>query len=336
MNPGFPRYTPTAQMGERGVRIISRIADEEFGWIFKRNHQEHDLGIDGQIDVVTDGYATGQALACQIKCGKSFFEEKNRWGYLYRGEKKHFNYLANYPVPVIIVICDPDTREAYWVRFEAETARVTEAGWVLTIPYTNKLASSKAELLALLPEVTDRLTVLDEYWAVHGMLPDFAVIIVNIEIEDVRGMDTSFPRGFFDNLRATKELAYGCQGKIEILFWGYDDDPRELFEIDEVRQYVALLDAVLPELFFFARADDDAMTLRLFLDCLMAVGWASDPSKQPRYVEFDLSHFDGFMERHFLGLNEMAEWIGLSEEELKTISDAAVKAFHIPKAESRS
>jgi hypothetical protein len=33
-------------------------------------------------------------LACQIKCGKSFFKESNRWGYVYRGETKHFNYLV--------------------------------------------------------------------------------------------------------------------------------------------------------------------------------------------------------------------------------------------------
>lgn len=332
---GFPRYTAAAQKGELGVKIVGQIIDEEFGWIFKRNHQEHDLGIDGQIEVVTGGFATGQMLACQIKCGQSFFKETNRWGYIYRGELKHFNYLANYPVPVIITICDPDTKEAYWVCFEAGTARVTEGGWVLTIPYANKLASSKAELLAFLPAVTDKLGELDEYWAVHGMLPDFGVIIVNIEIDDVRAMDTSFPRVFFDNLRATKELAYGCQGKIEILFWGYEDDPRELFEIDEVRQYVGRLDAVLPELFFFARADDDAVTLRLFMHCLMAVGWASDPAKQPRYVDFDLTHLDRFLERHFLGLNEIAEWIGLSEEELKAISDSAVKALHIPQAETK-
>jgi hypothetical protein len=30
----------------------------------------------------------------------------------------------------------------------------------------------------------------------------------------------------------------------------------------------------------------------------------------------------------------MAEWVGLSEEELKAISDAAVKALRIPAADS--
>jgi hypothetical protein len=324
---GFPKYTSSARQGELGVNIVNRTVFDEFRWLFRRIPQEHDFGIDGQIDVVTDGFVTGQMLACQIKCGKSFFRESNRWGYVYRGETKHFNYLSNYPVPVIIVICDPDTRDAFWVHFEGEKARVTDAGWVITIPYDNKLATSKSGLLALLPEVTDKLATLDEFWALHGVFPHFSNIVLSIDVADVKAMDVSFPRCFFDNLRATKELAYGCQGKVEIGFSGYDDDPRKLFEIDEVREYVARLDATLPELLFFVRTDDAAMTLRLFVFCLMAVSWASDPSKQPRKAILDLRYLDAFLEWHFRGLGEIGNWLGLSEDEIKTISDAAVKAL---------
>ena len=106
---GFPQYAPSSKQGNVGVSIVSRIVEDKFGWLFKRNHQEHDFGIDGQIEVVTDeGAVTGQMLACQIKNGPSFFRESNRWGYIYRGETKHFNYLANCSLPVIIVICDPN------------------------------------------------------------------------------------------------------------------------------------------------------------------------------------------------------------------------------------
>src|SRR5437868_6993412 len=109
MKAGFPQFAPSAKQGELGVGIVGRIVGEEFGWLFKRNHQEHDFGIDGQIELVTeDGAVTGQMLGCQIKCGISFFRESNRWGYVYRGDSKHFNYLANYPLPVIIIICDPE------------------------------------------------------------------------------------------------------------------------------------------------------------------------------------------------------------------------------------
>ena len=73
--------------------------------------------------VTKAGAVTGQLLACQIKCGASFFKESNRWGYVYRGEEKHFNYLANYPIPVIIVICNRETKEAFWVFDFAQRIR---------------------------------------------------------------------------------------------------------------------------------------------------------------------------------------------------------------------
>ena len=65
-------------------------------------------------------------------------------------------------------------------------------------------------------------------------------------------MDASRAKDFRSRICSTKELTLHCQRKINISFDGYDDDPRELFEIDEVKQYVALLDEALPELFFFS------------------------------------------------------------------------------------
>ncbi len=272
MTDDFPRYSPSAKQGNFGVGIVSRIVEEEFGWLFKRNHQEHDFGIDGQIEVVTqDGAVTGQMLACQIKCGASFFRESNKWGYTYRGETKHFNYLANYPLPVIIVICDPETKEGYWVRFQIGDTQVTEAGWKLTVPRVNRLSSSKAALERFLPDVTDHLSPLKEYWRVNNMLFGFESFLFMIEREEVETGDISRVEEFRTRITSTKELAFHCQGKVEFSFSGYDDDPRELYEIEEVKRYVALLDAAFAELFFFVRTVEPMVTLKLFIFCLFGV-----------------------------------------------------------------
>ena len=88
MRAGFPQYSNTAKLGEFGVRIVSKVISDTFGWLFKRNHQEHDFGIDGQVELVTnDGAVTGQMLAVQIKCGRSFLVEKNKWGFVYMGKE---------------------------------------------------------------------------------------------------------------------------------------------------------------------------------------------------------------------------------------------------------
>ena len=130
MSDGFPKLTRSAKHGELGVNLVSTIVSDTFGWLFKNNHQEHDFGIDGQIELVTEhGNVTGQMLAVQIKCGESFFKEQNKWGYVYRGELKHFNYLSNYPVPVVILICHPESKECYWARFQPDQSQITESAW---------------------------------------------------------------------------------------------------------------------------------------------------------------------------------------------------------------
>ena len=338
MMQGFPQYAPSAKQGDLGISIVSRIVDDEFGWLFKRNHQEHDFGIDGQIEVVTDdGAVTGQMLGCQIKNGPSFFRESNGRGYVYRGETKHFNYLANCSLPVIIVICDPATREGYWVRFRAADAEITETGWKVTIPFGNKLSSSKSELLALVPTLTDHLSRMKEYWRVNNILFGSELIMFVADIEEVRSRNISRAQEFRSRLCSTEELALHCQGKIHISFSGYDDDPRELFEIEEVRQYVGLLDEALPELFFFARSEEPGNTIMFFIFCLVDICWENGRSTpgHPQKVVVEYGSLRPFLERHFTYLNYMSEWTALPEEEIARITDGVAKALGMPESERK-
>ena len=91
---------------------------------------------------------------------------------------------------------------------------------------------------------------MEAYWELNALICESGTVHFVLDSDDVRNLDVARPRVFFDRLIATKELALQCQGKVEISFHGYDDDPRELYEIDEVRAYVALLDQALPDLFF--------------------------------------------------------------------------------------
>ena len=332
MTEGYPQYSRPAQQGERGVNIVSSVVNEKFGWLFKRNHQEHDFGIDGQIEVVTDkGHVSGQMLSVQIKCGKSFFEEKNRWGYVFRGNKKHFNYLSNYPIPVLVIICDPESEMCYWARFLPEQTTPTDAGWKITIPFENKFSKAKNEIHAMLPPMKDSLSDLQEYWVFNEMIaasPYIHFVVGRYEIEHI---DTARPRNFFDRLRSTKELAHRCQGKVEISFHGYDDDFRELFEIDEVRNYVSKLDAALRELFFFARTEEPHFMLKLFALCQADVEWVDGRSTATvkRTVTFDNRNLWEFLNRHWPGLNEMTEWLSMTLEENKKISSDVMRCFGI-------
>ena len=330
MTRGFPTYSKAAQKGDRGVEVVSRVINEKFGWLFKRNHQEHDFGIDAQVDVVLeDGAITGQMLALQIKYGSSFFTEKNKWGYIYRGEQKHFNYLANYPTPTLIVICHPETNDCYWVLFDPEATSKAGNNWKITIPFENKLENSKETIFSLLPPPADYLSEVESYWAMNDIIVDHNHFLFIIGRDEVEALDTSSARGFFDRIKSTRELAEHCQGKIEISFHGYDQDPRELFEIPEVRKFAPELSAALPELFFFAYTGERSHGLKTIAMCLTKVKKLSNtPNKDNKIpVEISTQRIGQFLEDNFPGLNAMTEWLNMSIEENKRITFAVVRAL---------
>jgi len=199
----------------------------------------------------------------------------------------------------------------------------------MTIPFENVLSSSRAALQGLVPPVHDSLKELESYWALNEMIVNSSAIFYMFDELDVRGQDVSRPREFFDRLRSTRELAYECQGKVEFSFAGYDEDSRELYEIDEVREYVTLLDAALPELFFFARTEMPTYTLITFALCQTKIAWVSGRSTRTvtRKVSFDTDKVAAFCYRHWPGLNEMTEWLGMTMEENKRITFDVVKCF---------
>lgn len=330
MKSDLPRFSHSAQQGERGVNLVTEIIFDNFRWLFKRNHQEHDFGIDGQIEVVTaEGAVTGQLLAVQIKFGKTFFQEKNQFGYMYRGDSKHFNYLANYPLPVLIVICHPDSKKCYWVRFDPTQTQPAGENWKMTVPFQNDLALSKGVIETMLPPFEDHRSALEEYWVLNNLLADSGYIHFVIDKPEILAKDISRPRKFFDRLRATKELALDCQGKVEISFHGYDADPLELFEVKEVRAYMPLLCEALPELFYFARTSKPTDTLQTIALSQTDVSWANGRSTRvvTKQVIFDTPKLADFLLKGYGGLNEMTDWLGLSAAENMRISDEVMSCL---------
>jgi hypothetical protein len=233
--------------------------------------------------------------------------------------------------PVLVVICHPDTEECYWVRFEPGQTQIMDAGWKITVPFGNKLRQSKCALEAVLPPMKDNLSELQTYWALNNLMVESSYIHFIIDRQEVNAVDTTRPRAFFDRLRVTKELAYQCQGKVEISFHGYDNDPRELFEIEELRRYVAVLDAALPELFFFVRTEAPTHTLKTLALCHTNVSWPDGHSTRSitRKVVYDTDKVGEFVMRLWPGFNEMTEWLSMSIEENKKISFAVVRCLGI-------
>lgn len=219
MSKDFPAYSRAAKQGKRGVQLVSRIVSDKFGWLFRLIHQEEDFGIDGHMEIVTKaGAVTSRLIAVQIKFGDSFFSEKNRWGYVYRGEKKHLNYLANCPLPVIICICNPTTKECNWVHFELDKTHITDKGWKIIVPFGNVLSKSQMALEALVPPIINPLDDLKPFREFNKTVMESAVVAYHLDVQDVQSIDVSGPRTLFDRLQLTQELAPSARGRWSSFF----------------------------------------------------------------------------------------------------------------------
>jgi hypothetical protein len=115
-------------------------------------------------------------------------------------------------------------------------------------------------------------------------------------------------------------LAPQAQGKLELLFDGFNDDKRELWQIPEVRRFVARLDAVFPYWFFLA--DLRTETLHLLASCL-----CRSSELAPGLTGFNQEDLLGFLQRQFDGLNELWELHGLAPGNNVVVTERIVEYF---------
>jgi hypothetical protein len=135
----LPKYPEEAELAERGVRLVQEAVEDNLGWIF-RVKRKADVGVDGEIEIVReDRRATGRLVSVQIKCGRSYLSERTNAGFIYRGDLVHLRYWLDHSLPVIVVLCDPDTRDCYWVEVTPGAVTVLDAGWKIEVPTEHRL-----------------------------------------------------------------------------------------------------------------------------------------------------------------------------------------------------
>lgn len=135
----LPIYDPKTKTGEKGVRLVADAVEDNLGWIF-RTKRKTDVGIDGEIEIVTnENMTTGRLVSVQIKCGNSFFEEETQTGFVFRGDLIHLKYWLDHSLPVIVILCNPTSNCCYWGEVTPGNIEVFSKGWKINILRSNKL-----------------------------------------------------------------------------------------------------------------------------------------------------------------------------------------------------
>jgi len=334
MSSGFPSIKKTKIICEVGVNAVSTIVNDEFQWLFRKNHDEHDFGIDGYLDVITEnGNVTGQSIAVQIKSGESYFKTKTSNGFTFYGEMKHLNYYINQSIPVVIIIHDDKTGKTYYEVFKQERTEATTTSWKINILKANLFnLCAKKKLLELLGPAKDSLGELKEHWAFNKKLLNADVVHYAIGRDDIESKNIKPFVEFFKRLENNDNLCKKIQGRIDISVSGYAFDSRELWEIRDVRKWFKKADPKINWL-YYCNLKLPAYGFKTYVACLCEVIRLTpeEIAENPGYhVSIDLKSQKKIFMSNFDKLNSMTDHLGMSIEENKAITYAAFDAVGFP------
>jgi hypothetical protein len=318
----FPKYSSSQKKGRNGLNIVTKIVENELGWIVRQNHQEDDYGIDAYIDVIIDGYITGKSIAIQIKSGSSYLRELDYDFWNFIGEKKHLNYYLNHDIPVLIVLVDLENEIAYWEACKKEYISLNGATWSMPIPKKQQInADHKDNLVRYTSQIVDYLSQLERYWSENASLSEFGRICIFAGKKEIRQMKYMPFIKLLERICSNKYLISRYRGNIEIGIHGYDDDSRELYQIDEVKNWAIHIFKNVPGLSYFLANDEKAQFLKIFLYSSITIEKLDAKSEQKRiWIEFESQELEGVFNVLFADLNDFTEAFEIDEEVNKQIS----------------
>jgi len=330
----LPKSNKSNKIGRKGVTILTSIVEDQLDWQLRINHQEDDFGIDAYIDIITEeGHLTGKSIAVQIKSGQSYFRQKTDYGWVYSGELKHLNYYLNHEIPVILVIVDTDSKKAYWEICDADQTDRSNKGWSIVIPFHQELEeNSKPELSKYISPTIDYVSQLEDQWKTNEFLKKVGYVLLIVGKEEVENLDYEPLISTLTYITSKKDLMFKYRGKIEIAIHGYDNDEKQLYEIEEARQWIVnILDNVSGITFFLAN-HLNAQFLRLFLYSQIELDIIDGSTKiengiEKRKVEYDSEESVKVIYKLFDDLNVFCDYFKVPMPIIKEISDNITNCY---------
>ena len=135
--------------------------------------------------------------------------------------------------------------------------------------------------------------------------------------DQVEAHDISEPLQVLRQLTGNPEKAVAACGRISLVIDGYNADPRELFEIPEVRRYIKAIDDLWPYWFFFLSQADDS--IKIVESCL-----CDSIEVVPGVASIDTEQLKDSLARHFSAMDRYCEAINLPEDRIQEISEGII------------
>ena len=145
---------------------------------------------------------------------------------------------------------------------------------------------------------------------------------VAVSRDDVESNDISSTFGTLSSLLVDGATVRRFQGRVNISFDGFNHDPREVYEIPEIRRFCTGLDKSFPYWLYFLSTEDSSLKMMAF--CLCRV-----EKKGPGLVMLDGVDRGRFLHSHFSTMNELFATYSLDEQTNRSISDNVMEYFQV-------
>jgi len=151
-------------------------------------------------------------------------------------------------------------------------------------------------------------------------LKDFDCIVILIPKSVIEQQDLDFTLSGLDKLLVDEETIRKSKNKLTVGFDGYDDDPREVYEVDEIRDYLQTLTKRFPYWYYFCSKSDHSLWVILLAHCRFR-------KFGPGAAKVDTEDFRQIMTSLFINLNEFFEKYNLGEDGLKSLTKEVGEYF---------
>jgi hypothetical protein len=122
----------TDQISRRGLSLLQQVVLDA-GHIF-REQPISDYGIDAHIEIKEGSKPTGRLIAVQVKSGSSYFSREEETGFWHSISDRHRELWLNHSLPVILVLCDVQTKICYYEIVTNETCVLAGGKWKVLVP----------------------------------------------------------------------------------------------------------------------------------------------------------------------------------------------------------
>jgi hypothetical protein len=139
--------------------------------------------------------------------------------------------------------------------------------------------------------------------------------IIVVPRHETENKDCAPVLSLLKSLMASPKMARAHRQGVDILFGGYDDDPRPIWQIPDIRQYASMLSEQFPYWLFFM--SDILPNFAGLVRCLMPLNTREEERKT--FVQQVL------LPQWVVALNKISEYAGMTESEEKEILERSMR-----------